>query len=190
MTAQEKRLLFILLFILIGYAVPFELLPKVKTYHAHYQRRVQDLKRDINFYRQFKKDEWQEQYQQVLRERDEFNARLIQVQDNNPQLLGISMQGLLKGIARNTGVRVATSEVPELTPTNTQTWTLVTQSMEFSANAKALMDFLQAINNAREYLIVVKLEVRVSQGNTLKGTIKVTGFSNIPPPEKTEEAVF
>lgn len=187
MTAQEKRLLVIFLVILLGYGVPVELLPRVKAYYAHYQQRIQSLQRDIAFYRQFRKDEWQEHYQQVLQERDEFKARLIQVQDNNPQLLGVTMQGLLKGLARNTGVSVATSEVPELTSTRTQEWTLVTQALEFSANAGSLMHFLHAINNAREYLAVVKLEVRVSGGNMLRGTIKVTGFSNIPPPEKIVE---
>ena len=187
MTAQEKRLLSIFLVILLGYGIPVELLPRVQAYYVHYQQKVQRLQRDIVFYRQYKKDEWQEQYKQILQKRDEFKARLIQVQDNNPQLLGITMQGLLKVLARDTGVNVATSDVPELISTRTQEWTLITQTLEFSANAGSLMHFLHAINNAREYLAVVKLEVRIGNGNILRGTIKVTGFSNILPPEKTEE---
>lgn len=178
MTAQEKRLLYFFLIILIVYGLPFEFLPRALNYYWNYQHRIEKLKADIQYYRRLGEDmeDWQKQYQQAMQRRNEFNNRLLQVQEGNPELLSASIQGLLKGLARNTGVSITASDLPELAKTGD--WTLITQAMEFSAGSNALMQFLQAVKNAKEYLAVVKLEVRVN-GALLTGKIKITGFSRV-----------
>lgn len=186
MTPKEKKLLRTAIVIVAIYAIPFEIAPRAVQFYRDYREQIDKLKAEIRRYQKLRDDAqvWQDLYQKTVQKRDEINVALLE--GNNREIIGARMQNLIKGIAQSTGITFRTLEVAEFSPTKDKQWLLVTQSMQFEAASATLMKFLQALDNAKEDLAVVKLDIN-SSGGKLNGMIKVTGFSHLPIVENNTE---
>jgi len=185
-TPKEKKLLRTAIVIVAIYAIPFEIAPRAVQFYRDYREQIDKLKAEIRRYQKLRDDAqvWQDLYQKTVQKRDEINVALLE--GNNREIIGARMQNLIKGIAQSTGITFRTLEVAEFSPTKDKQWLLVTQSMQFEAASATLMKFLQALDNAKEDLAVVKLDIN-SSGGKLNGMIKVTGFSHLPIVENNTE---
>ncbi|EDN72177.1 hypothetical protein BGS_0077 [Beggiatoa sp. SS] len=94
------------------------------------------------------------------------------------------MESLVKQIAQQAGIKFKTLD-PADTAYSTDEWLLVIQTMQFEATSETLIAFLKALQNTKENLVVSTLDLRSFQ-NKLSGTIKITGFSRLPPPSDEE----
>jgi len=185
-TLKEKKLLRIAVAIFAIYALPFEIAPRAVQFYRDYREQIDKLKVEIHRYQKLRDDAqvWQELYQKTVQAQDEVNAALLE--GHNRDIIAARMQNLIKGIAQSNGITFRTLEVAEFSPTKDKQWLLVTQSMQFEAASDTLMRFLQALDNAKEDLVVVKLEIN-SSGGKLNGMIKVTGFNRLPSAENPTE---
>ncbi len=200
MTTKERRLLRIALVIFIGYMLPFQLIPAAYKIYDDYQASIEDLRHQIGREIELGKraEYWQTENQRVRQEREQIEDSLL-VGDTR-ELVGARMQSLVRKLAQKAGITFKTLEPPDTTFT-TGEWVLVIQSMQFEATSSTLMIFLQSLDNAKEDLKIVSLNVR-SYRDRLSGTIKITGFSRIslssqeeeeqpvsPPPESDKSAI-
>ena len=185
MTTKEKRLLRIALVIFAGYILPFQLVPAVLKLYRDYQTTIENLSQQIDREIELGKraEYWEVENRRAKQEQEKIEAGLLA--GRTRELVGARMQGLIKQLAQEAGITFRTLEPPD-TSFNSGEWVLVIQSMQFEANSGTLMAFLQALVNAKENLKVVSLELRSYQ-DRLNGTIKVTGFSQISTPDKSEE---
>ncbi|ALG68562.1 hypothetical protein [Beggiatoa leptomitoformis] len=179
MTRQEKRLLTLFLAMLLGYAIPFEIAPKLYAMYQARKVRMEALQTEIDRYQRLDvgTQYWQEQHVKAIQERDKFNTSLLQ--GNNRELVAARMQGVLREIAQRSSLTVRALDLPEFSRTGE--WVLVTQGVQFESDSQTLFNFIQAVETAHEYLAIVFVEARIGRGNNLlSGTVKVTGFSRIP----------
>jgi hypothetical protein len=178
-TTKEKRLLRFALIIFIVIVLPFQLAPKAYEFYRNYWQSIDKLHRDIELYKRLGKQAefWETESQRALQERDKINTGLLE--GKNRQLVGLKMETLVRKIAQKTGIKFKTLD-PADTSYSTGEWLLVIQTMQFEATSQTLMGFLKALQKTKENLIVSTLDVR-SFRNKLSGTIKITGFSRLPP---------
>ncbi|MEK8018783.1 MAG: hypothetical protein VSS75_018070 [Candidatus Parabeggiatoa sp.] len=184
MTHKEKRLLRFALIIFIGIVLPFQLAPKAYDFYHNYRQSIDQLHRDIELYKKLGKQAelWETESQRALQERNKINAGLLE--GKNRQLVGLKMESLVKQIAQQAGIKFKTLD-PADTAYSTHEWLLVIQTMQFEATSETLIAFLKALQNTKENLVVSTLDLR-SFRNKLSGTIKITGFSRLPPPSDEE----
>ena len=187
MKQREKRLLRIALIIFIGYVLPFKVYPIALNFYQDQMQTFEDLHREIDrSQRLFEKTQyWREQHAATVQERDQVFTSLLGYNEENltQELIGGRIQGLLKKLARNSNIVFKSHNLPEYQRTGD--WLLITQTMQFEASSKTLIDFLKALQNAKEKLIVTNLSIR-STRNKLVGTIKISAFSLLPLTEIEE----
>ena len=182
MTTKEKRLLTIAVVMFVGYMLPFYLLPITQNIYGDYWQSVEKLQQNIERLDGLKErvKYWEEENKHAKQEQQKINASLLP--GNTSKLIGAKMQKLVRQLAKNAGMTIKTLEPPD-TSLSTGEWLLVIQSVQFEANSKTLMQFLQAINDDKSNLAIVNLDVRNNR-KKLTGNIKLTGFSRVI---KTEE---
>lgn len=168
----------------IGYMLPFQVLPVTYNFYREYRDSIDKLHQDIERYGKLGKraEYWEQENKRAKQEREEIEKGLLP--GKNSELVGNELQRLVKQLATEAGISFKSLVRPDYLPTGD--WILVTQSMQFDANSKTVMKFLQALEKAPTRLAVVSLEVR-SRRDRLTGTIKITGFSRVPPPLDEEE---
>jgi hypothetical protein len=159
--------------------LPFQIAPVVYNFYVDYKQRIERLQLQISRYEGLEGEAefWEKENQRAKQEQEQILAGLLP--GKNRELVGTRMQGLVSQLAQNARITIKNLAPPD-TALNTGEWLLVIQTMQFEADSKSFIDFLQAIKNAKERLAIVNLEVRSSR-NKLTGTIKITGFSRIPP---------
>ncbi|HDN26486.1 MAG TPA: hypothetical protein ENG03_05220 [Thioploca sp.] len=184
MTTKEKRLLRFALVIFLGIILPFQVGPMAYEFYTNYRQSLEKLHQDIERYKKLgkKAEYWEQENQQAKLERDKIKAGLLL--GDNRDLIGAKMQGLVRQLAQNTGILFKSLDPPD-TSLSTGEWVLVIQSMQFDAKSKTLMNFLKAVDDAQVNLAIASLNIRSRRGK-LTGTIKIIGFSRVPPPEKQE----
>lgn len=183
MTAKEKRLFRIMLLIFLGYILPFVIAPALyNLYQAQFQS-IESLEEGIQRYEKLRTraDELTRLHTDLIKQRDEVNNSLLV--GESKEIVGARMQGNLKQLIQTSGINLKSTEKAEFLRTGD--WVFVTQAINFEANPNSLINFLQAIKNAKEKLVVVSLNIR-SNVNQLEGTIKITGFSHLPIETETE----
>jgi len=158
--------------IFLGIILPFQVGPKAYEFYTNYRQSLEKLHQDIERYKKLgkKAEYWEQENQQAKLERDKIKAGLLL--GDNRDLIGAKMQGLVRQLAQNTGILFKSLDPPD-TSLSTGEWVLVIQSMQFDAKSKTLMNFLASLN------------IRSRRGK-LTGTIKIIGFSRVPPLEKEE----
>jgi len=176
-TKSEKRLLRLGLFIFIGYMLPFQFGPMAYDYYKDYRQSLEKLQRDIERYEKLGKkvEFWENTNRDIKQERDKIQAGLLP--GDNRELVSVKMQELVTQLAKSSGMGFKSLERPEAFFTGD--WVLMVQTMKFETNSKNLMDFLNAVKTAKEYLVITNLDVR-SFRSQLGGTIKITGFTQLP----------
>jgi hypothetical protein len=180
MTKNEKRLSSIALVMFIGYIFPFFFAPAAINFYKSYWQSFDDLENQINRYEKLGKraEYWKAENQKLKQERDEFEAGLLPGETR--ELVGAKMQALVRQLANDAGITFKSLDTPDNTSYSTGDWVFVIQSMQFEAKGETLMAFLKAVDNNPVKLEVVSLNVR-SRRKKLTGTIKITGFSRVPP---------
>ncbi|OUD13189.1 hypothetical protein TPSD3_11140 [Thioflexithrix psekupsensis] len=177
MTAKEKRLFTIMLFIFLGYMLPFVIIPAGARLIDNYRQNLAQIENDFVRYQQLGQaaQMWEEAHRQASDNLAKVNAGLLQ--GGTQDLVAARLQGILRDVARQHQLNVQSMAVPEfnLNPS----WMLVTQSVQLQTDSASLINYLQALNNAPERLIVVYMDVRVGQNNRLNVDMKVTGFSRL-----------
>jgi multidrug resistance efflux pump len=184
-TTKEKRLLRFALVIFLGIILPFQLGPMAYDFFRNYRQSIEKLHQDIERYKKLgkKAEYWKQENQQAKLERDKIKAGLLP--GDNRELVGAKMQSLVRQLAQNAGIRFKSLDPPD-TSLSTGEWVLVIQSMQFEAKSKTLMNFLKAVDDAQVNLAIASLNIRSRRGQ-LTGSIKILGFSRVPPqPENAE----
>jgi hypothetical protein len=160
------------------YALPFEILPRSYQFVRDQRVQIEKLQDEIKRYKKLADDSqfWQTQNQLAIKTRDEINTLLLQ--GNSRELVGAKMQGVLREIARTTGVNIKSLDLPDFS--RTKEWVLVTQGVQFEGNSEKTLNFLKEIEHSKNaLLVIVSVDVRSHRG-LLNGQIKVTGFSRLP----------
>jgi hypothetical protein len=177
MISREKRLLRIMLFIFIGYMLPFQIAPVAYDYYSNYRESIDSLHHNIERYKTLGKraEYWETDNQRAKKEHKEIEAGLLS--GNTRELMGANLQSLVRRLAKKIGLTSKSLDPPD-TSFSTGEWVLVIQSMQFEANSRTLIAFLKAINENKVNLEIVSLDIR-SYRKKLTGTIKITAFSRI-----------
>lgn len=159
--------------------LPFQLAPVVYNHYIDYKQRIERLQLQISRYKGLEGEAefWEKENQRAKQEQEQTLAGLLP--GDNRELVGARMQGLVRQLAQNAQVTIKNLAPPDAS-FSTGEWLLVIQTMQFEANSKSFINFLQAIKNAKERLVIVSLEIR-SARRILSGTIKITGFSRVAP---------
>lgn len=174
MSSKEKRLLLVAVGIFVLYA-SLELVPRSWQWAQDQWQAVERIQHDISRYERFgeQHDIWQQRYQEAMLQREQLESGLL-IGDTD-ELVAARLQGTLKEVAKHSGIGIKTQELPEFTVTGA--WVLVTQTIRFEAEPAKVLDFIHKLRQHPTRLVVVSVDVRISRGNRLEGTLKVTGFS-------------
>jgi len=150
----------------------------VSNLYHNYRQSIGHLQIQIERYEQLAKRAayWKTKNKEVKLIRDTLEARLLP--GNDRELVGAKMQGLIKQLAKQAGIKFKSLEPPD-TSYSTGEWVLVIQSMRFEASSETLMNFLKMMNNNNVKLEVISLNVRAYR-RKLTGVIKIIGFSRVP----------
>lgn len=169
----------------ISYILPFELGPMAYNFYQNYRQSIEKLHQEFERYGKLgeRAEYWEAENQRAKQEHEKIEAGLLP--GNNRDLVGAKMQGLVRQLAQNADITFKSLDPPD-SSFNTDKWVLVIQTMQFEANSGTLIAFLKALNNAKENLAVVMLNLR-SHRKKLSGTIKITGFSRVPSQPLNEE---
>jgi len=178
MNGREKNFLKLAGLIFVVYFLPFQIAPALSQfYHSHLED-IEQTKQNIHRYRQLntQTQDWKDKHAQVTQHLQQTENALLQ--GDSRETVTARMQRLAREIALNAGVRVIKMEVPELNATGD--WLLVTQVIEFEANSEQIMSVLTGLRDHLLFLPVTMLEVRISRGTMLHGSLKIIGFSRRP----------
>lgn len=177
MTSREKRILRYLA-IPLGFILLLTLIPKVSNYYHNHRQSIDDLRNQIGRYEMLGKrmEYWQAESQRASQERDKINLSILP--GNTRELAIAKMQGLVRELAKNTGITFKSLNPPDTYSTGE--WMLVIQSMQFEASGSTLEKFLKAVMNNLVKLEVISLDVR-SNKKKLSCTVEIIGFSRVQP---------
>jgi DNA repair exonuclease SbcCD ATPase subunit len=160
--------------------LPFVLGPAAYKFYNDYWQSLENLHQNIERYEKLAKraEYWKAENQRVKKERDEIKASLLP--GDTHELVSAKMQALVRQLAQDAGITFKSLDTPDNTTYSTGEWVFVIQSMQFEGNGETLMKFLTELDDNPVKLEVISLDVR-SRRKKLTGTIKVTGFSRLPP---------
>jgi len=173
MTQKEKKLLSVFLLILaigiIAQGIPFA----VKTYYAGIDD-VQQLRAKRSRLKKLlaRQHYWQTEFDKTNKQEQLLLKKLFE--GKSPELIAARVQGTLKALAKQSGIKVDSMSLPDLKQNDN--WLLVSQSMSFKAPTEQFMNLLQLIKKSQPSLVVVDSQVR-SYRKILNCKIKVMGFS-------------
>ncbi len=156
----------------------------VYSFYQDYWQSLDKLHQDISRYEKLgeKAEYWEQENKRAKLEKEQIEASLLE--GNNRELVGAKMQGLIRQLAQNSGIRFKSLDPPDTTSLSTGEWLFIIQAMQFEADSKTLMEFLKAIKDAQVVLAIVSLDIR-STRNQLNGNIKIVGFSREPQPQES-----
>ncbi len=182
MKPREKRLIYLALF--VGLIFMFQMAPITSHFYQNYWQSLENLAQKIERYEKLgqRAKYWEIENQRAKKAHDEIEASLLP--GENRELMGAKMQGLVKQLAQEAGITFKSLEPPD-TSFSTGEWVLVIQSMQFEATGGTLIEFLKAVENNPAKLETISLDIR-SYRKKLSGTIKITGFSRVPPLQNEE----
>ncbi len=183
MTPKETRLFRMMLLMFLGYILPFVILPALLNLYQAQSQSIESLEDSIQRYEKLKEraDELARLHTELIKERNKINSGLLM--GDTKEIVGARMQGNLKQLIQSHGINLKSTEKAEFVRTGD--WLFITQAITFEANPNALVDFLQAVQNTKEKLIIISLNIR-SNVNLLEGVIKITGFSYQPAATETD----
>lgn len=173
MTQKEKKLLWFFL-VILGVGVIARGIPSAIT---SYQSGVEDIENLKEKRKKLKKLEAREEYWRVEFEKNNKKEKQLLKQlfvGTSPELIAARVQRKLKGMARQSDIKVDSMNLPDLK--HTDGWLLISQTMSFKAPTDQLMKLLEQIKKSKPALIVTDIQVR-SYRKVLNCTIKVVGFS-------------
>ncbi|NOQ79500.1 MAG: hypothetical protein GQ546_08885 [Gammaproteobacteria bacterium] len=174
MTKKEKQLLWIFLAILavgvIVRGIPFA----VKSYQSGLMA-VDESKEKINRLKKLQAREqyWQTEFNKIKKKEQQLLKQLFV--GNSPELIAGRVQERLKTLARQSGIKVDSMNLPDLQQTDD--WLLISQTMTFKASTENLMKLLKMIKQSKSTLIVEDIKM-TSFRKILNCTIKIIGFSH------------
>lgn len=174
-----------MLLIFLGYMLPFEVAPRTYQFVQEEQQKIESLRTKIAQAKELerKTEVWRTDYDKVKAERDTIYAKLLPyAPQETKELVSVKMQEILRNLAQQAGVVFKTMGNTEFATTGD--WVVITQPMQFSAvgpkSSEALFRFLQEIAKAPQAFTIAGLTVQ-GGGSGLEGTIRLTGFTHIPP---------
>lgn len=181
MTSKEKSLFRLMLLMFLGYILPFVILPATVNLYQSQSQSIENLEDSIQRYEKLRAraDELTRLHAQLIEDRNKINDGLLV--GSSKEIVGARMQGNLKQLIQSHGINLKSTEKAEFVRTGD--WLFITQAITFEANPDALVNFLRAIQETKEKLVVISLNIR-SNISVLEGVIKITGFSFLPA--KTE----
>ena len=174
MTKKEKQLLWIFLAILavgvIVRGIPFA----VKSYQSGLMA-VDESKEKINRLKKLQAREqyWQTEFNKIKKKEQQLLKQLFV--GNSPELIAGRVQERLKTLARQSGIKVDSMNLPDLQQTDD--WLLISQTMTFKASTENLMKLLKMIKQSKSTLIIEDIKMS-SFRKILNCTIKIIGFSH------------
>jgi hypothetical protein len=166
----------------LGYMLPFEIAPRIYQFIQDEQQTIESLRTKIAQAKELarKTEVWRTDYDKLKAERDSIYAKLLPFDSHETkELVSVKMQEILRKLAQQSGVVYKTMGNTEFATTGD--WVVITQPMQFGADSKTLFQFLQAIAKAPQAFTIAGLTVQ-GGGRGLEGTIRLTGFTHVPPP--------
>ncbi len=182
MNTREQRLIRIMLLIFLGYMLPFEIIPRSYEFVQYEQQAIESLRTKIAQAKELerKTEVWHADYEKLKTERDAIYTKLLPYAPNETkEIVSVKMQEILRKLAQQSGVVFKTMGNTEFASTGD--WIVITQPMQFGANSKNLFQFLQAIARAPHSFTIAGLTVNGAGRGELDGTIRLTGFTKVPP---------
>lgn len=173
MTQKEKKLIWVFLAILVvgivAQGIPFAF----NIYHAGIDD-VEQLKQKKSRLKKLLAREayWHTEFDKTNKQEQQLLKKLFV--GKSPELIAARVQGTLKALAKQSGIKVDSMSLPDLN--DSDDWLLVTQIMSFKAPGEQLMKILSLIKKSNPSLVVVDVQVRAYRKN-LNCTLKVVGFS-------------
>ncbi|MCU7818861.1 MAG: type II secretion system protein M [gamma proteobacterium symbiont of Lucinoma myriamae] len=173
MTKKEKKILWLFLVILcvgvIARGIPFA----AKSYQSGIMA-VEESKEKIKRLKKLRAREayWQTEFKKINNKEQQLLKQLFVGQ--SPEIIAARVQEKLKMLARQSGIKVDSMNLPDLKQTDD--WLLISQTMTFKASTDNLMAFLDMIKQSKSTLIVTDIQMN-SFRKILNCTIKVVGFS-------------
>jgi len=174
MTNKEKKLLWLFLVILcagvIARGIPFA----VKSYQSGIMA-VEESKEKIKRLKKLQAREayWQAEFKKINKKEQQLLKQLFVGQ--SPEIIAARVQEKLKMLARQSGIKVDSMNLPDLKQKND--WLLISQTMTFKASTENLMALLNMIKQSKSTLIVTDIHMG-SFRKILNCKIKVVGFSH------------
>ena len=188
MSPREQRLIRFMFLIFLGYMLPFEIAPRTYQFIQEEQQTIDSLRTKIAQAKELerKTEVWRTDYEKLKAERDTIYAKLLPYEPHETkELVSVKMQEILRKLAQQSGVVYKTMGNTEFATTGD--WVVITQPMQFGADSKTLFQFLQAIAKAPQAFTIAGLTVQ-GGGRSLEGTIRLTGFTHIPPQSPAEKS--
>jgi len=123
---------------------------------------------------------WRVEFEKTNKQKQQLSKKLFV--GKSPELVAARVQGKLKALAKNSGIKVDSMSLPDLK--QRQDWLLVTQTMTFKAPSKQLMKILDLIKKSTPSLVVIDVQVR-GYRKVLNCTLKVVAFSRFAAEQGT-----
>ncbi|MCU7940290.1 MAG: type II secretion system protein M [gamma proteobacterium symbiont of Bathyaustriella thionipta] len=174
MIKNEKKLLWIFLAILaigiIVQGIPFA----AKSYQSGIAA-IEESKEKINRLKklQDREEYWQAEFNKINEQEQQLLKQLFV--GHSAELIAARVQEKIKVLARQSGIKVDSMNLPDLKQTNK--WLLISQTMTFKASTDKLMKLLKMIKQSKSTLIVTDVKMNAFR-DTLNCTIKVVGFAH------------
>lgn len=184
MNAKEKRLLKMAAIIFLAGFIPFKAAPSAWKYINDEWKEYKKLKQDIAYFTTIKEraEFWKQENERIKKEREDILAKALP--GRNQELIHSKMENRLRELSQSVGFSVQNWGLPDFFQTGN--WVLITKEIQFrQANPATLLRFLKAVDNVPEYLSLLKLDIR-SNRNQLDGSVRISGFAYLPPPETSE----
>lgn len=179
MTGNERKL--VLLFAVLAAAVLIvRVLPLAYGWYSSGRNEIAQLEERVERYRTLiaEEQEWQER--EMLKRAELADLEGWIFTGTTPNLIGSSVQRVLRQAADQNGIRVREMRVAEYSYVGE--WLMVSQEMSFTLEQSQILPFLNAVQQLRPRLHVAAFEVARAPRSGFSGNITVVGFSRRSAP--------
>lgn len=179
MKGNERKLL-LLLGVLAVAVLVVRILPLAYDYYQQGRDEIALLEERVDRYRTLiqEQDDWMER--ETLKRAEIADLESWVFQGATPNLIGSSVQRLLRQAADQAGLSVRETRVAQYSYVDD--WLMVSQEMSFTLQQQQVLPFLNAVEQLRPRLHIVAFNVARSRSGFV-GNITVVGFSRrMTPP--------